>query len=72
MTQTASSTHAATAADRPDPAATESILPELRTTWWETGMRARAKAGLFAVFAELPGLVRAAVRVSWRADRTRT
>jgi ATP-binding cassette subfamily B protein len=40
--------------------------------WWETGMRARASAGLWAVIAELPRLVGAAVRISWRADRTRT
>ncbi|MEU5725027.1 ATP-binding cassette domain-containing protein [Micromonospora sp. NPDC047738] len=40
--------------------------------WWETGVRARAQAGLFAVFAELPRLVWAALRVSWRADRVRT
>lgn len=35
-------------------------------------MRARASAGLWAVIAELPRLVGAAVRISWRADRTRT
>ncbi|MEU5726310.1 ABC transporter ATP-binding protein [Micromonospora sp. NPDC047738] len=40
--------------------------------WWETGLRARAEAGLFAVFAELPRLVWVALRVSWRADRIRT
>ncbi|MFI5844123.1 ABC transporter ATP-binding protein [Catenuloplanes sp. NPDC051500] len=40
--------------------------------WWETGMRRRADAGLFGVFAELPALVRRAVAVSWRADRLRT
>src|SRR4051794_37937551 len=40
--------------------------------WWETGMQARASAGLLAVFAELPGLIRIAVRTSWRADRGRT
>ncbi|MEU4780395.1 ABC transporter ATP-binding protein [Micromonospora sp. NPDC023633] len=40
--------------------------------WWETGVRARAEAGLFAVFAELPRLVWTAVRISWRADRLRT
>jgi ATP-binding cassette subfamily B protein len=49
-----------------------SVLPELREMWWETGMRARAQAGLFAVFAELPRLVWAALTVSWRADRART
>ncbi|MFR9775593.1 ABC transporter ATP-binding protein [Micromonospora sp. MS34] len=51
---------------------TESVLPELREMWWETGLRARAQAGLFAVFAELPRLLRAAFQVSWRADRIRT
>lgn len=40
--------------------------------WWETGVRARAQAGLFAVFSELPRLVGAALAVSWRADRLRT
>ncbi|WP_245730728.1 ATP-binding cassette domain-containing protein [Micromonospora pallida] len=47
-------------------------MPELRAMWWETGVRARAEAGLFAVFAELPRLVAEAVRVSWRTDRFRT
>lgn len=50
----------------------ESVLPELRTMWWETGLRARVDAGLLAVFAELPRLVARAVMISWRADRTRT
>ncbi|GGM33916.1 multidrug ABC transporter permease [Micromonospora sonchi] len=54
------------------PTAAESVLPELRATWWETGVRARAEAGLFAVFAELPRLVWAALGISWRADRLRT
>ncbi|RKN50426.1 ABC transporter ATP-binding protein [Micromonospora endolithica] len=54
-------------ATRPD-----SVLPELREMWWETGMRARAQAGVFAVFSELPRLVWAALVVSWRADRLRT
>jgi ATP-binding cassette subfamily B protein len=40
--------------------------------WWESGMRARADAGLFAVFAELPRLAAKAVVISWRADRVRT
>ncbi|MEQ4305610.1 ABC transporter ATP-binding protein [Plantactinospora sp. B6F1] len=56
----------------PDPAPPDSVLPELREMWWETGVRARAQAGLFAVFAELPRLVWAALVVSWRADRVRT
>lgn len=50
----------------------EPVLPELRAMWWETGVRARAEAGLFAVFAELPRLLAHAVRISWRADRLRT
>ncbi|WP_085066592.1 ABC transporter ATP-binding protein [Catenuloplanes japonicus] len=40
--------------------------------WWETGIRRRADAGLFGVFAELPALVLRAVAISWRADRLRT
>jgi ATP-binding cassette subfamily B protein len=40
--------------------------------WWESGMRARADAGLFAVFAELPRLAAKAIVISWRADRLRT
>ncbi|MER7164947.1 ATP-binding cassette domain-containing protein [Micromonospora sp. NPDC000207] len=55
-----------------EPAAQDSVLPELREMWWETGVRARAQAGLFAVFSELPRLVWAALTVSWRADRIRT
>ncbi|MFI7209279.1 ABC transporter ATP-binding protein [Micromonospora aurantiaca (nom. illeg.)] len=50
----------------------DSVLPELREMWWETGVRARAQAGLFAVFTELPRLVWSAVSVSWRADRVRS
>ncbi|MFE9658242.1 ABC transporter ATP-binding protein [Micromonospora sp. NPDC006431] len=50
----------------------EPVLPELREMWWETGLRARAEAGLFAVFAELPRLVWVALWISWRADRIRT
>ena len=38
----------------------------------ETGARARAEAGMLAVFAELPRLLGAAVRTSWQADRWRT
>ena len=53
-------------------APTDSVLPELRAMWWETGVRARAEAGALAVFAELPRLVAEAVRISWRADRLRT
>src|SRR5690349_22260260 len=50
----------------------ENVLPELRAVWWEAGLRARAEAGLGAVLAELPGLVAAALRIAWRADRVRT
>jgi ATP-binding cassette subfamily B protein len=50
----------------------EAVLPEMRPSWWETGVRARADAGMLGVFAELPGLIRRAVRVAWRADRPRT
>src|SRR4051794_2161811 len=28
----------------------EAVLPELRPSWWETGVRARASAGLKGVF----------------------
>jgi ATP-binding cassette, subfamily B, bacterial len=72
---TATTTNSATTADDPAGAGhgmSESVLPELRTMWWETGIRARAGAGLWAVFAELPRLVRTALRISWRADRART
>jgi ATP-binding cassette subfamily B protein len=48
------------------------VLPEFRPTSWEIGVRARAEAGLFGVFSELPALVGKALRVAWRADRTRT
>ncbi|GAB3837950.1 ABC transporter ATP-binding protein [Dactylosporangium cerinum] len=57
---------------QPGPAEGESALPELRAMWWETGVRARAEAGVLAVFAELPRLLAEALRTSWRADRTRT
>ncbi|MER7276278.1 ABC transporter ATP-binding protein [Dactylosporangium sp. NPDC000244] len=50
----------------------DSVLPELRAMWWESGARARAEAGTWTVFAELPRLLAAAVRLSWRADRART
>jgi ATP-binding cassette subfamily B protein len=50
----------------------ESVLPELRTMWWETGIRARAEAGLFAVVAQLPRLIGTAFRIAWKADRLRT
>ncbi|MEU4242716.1 ABC transporter ATP-binding protein [Actinoplanes sp. NPDC026619] len=50
----------------------QTVLPELRPSWWETGLRARASTGLAGVFTELPGLAGRAVRVAWRADRWRT
>jgi len=57
---------------QPGPSTGEAVLPELRPSWWETGVRARAAAGLVGVFTELPGLVVRALRVAWRADRLRT
>ncbi|WP_328654476.1 ABC transporter ATP-binding protein/permease [Micromonospora sp. NBC_00330] len=71
MTQTTTTQNPSTAG-QPGIARPESVLPELRATWWETGVRARAEAGVFTVFAELPRLVWAALGVSWRADRLRT
>ncbi|MFI7659684.1 ABC transporter ATP-binding protein [Micromonospora parva] len=71
MTQTTTA-QSPSAADQPGTVRPESVLPELRATWWETGVRARAEAGVFTVFAELPRLVRTALGVSWRADRLRT
>ncbi|MFI7376361.1 ABC transporter ATP-binding protein [Actinoplanes sp. NPDC049668] len=50
----------------------ESALPELRAAEWEVGIRRRAETGVLGVFAELPGLVREAAAISWRADRVRT
>lgn len=55
MTQTTTTQNPSTAG-QPGIARPESVLPELRATWWETGVRARAEAGVFTVFAELPGL----------------
>ncbi len=69
MTATAEESAANEAAGRADG---ESVLPELRAMWWETGVRARANAGVWAVLGELPRLMRSALRVSWRADRART
>ncbi|WP_230417266.1 MazG-like family protein [Micromonospora tarapacensis] len=54
------------------PSDPQEALPEFRQSWWETGLRARANASEFGVFAELPGLTRRAVPVAWRADRLRT
>ncbi|MFB9363604.1 ABC transporter ATP-binding protein [Actinoplanes nipponensis] len=48
------------------------VLPELRNAWWEHGVRRRTETGVFGVFAELPGLIRQAIRIAWRADRART
>ncbi|GIE80646.1 multidrug ABC transporter permease [Actinoplanes philippinensis] len=50
----------------------DAVLPELRPSWWETGVRARAESGMLGLFTELPGLIAKAVRVAWRADRMRT
>ncbi|GAB3947091.1 hypothetical protein GCM10027614_41730 [Micromonospora vulcania] len=72
MTETATEPGRRTQQPRPGPVSAESVLPELRAMWWETGVRARAEVGVFAVFAELPRLVLAAVGISWRADRLRT
>ncbi|SBT40921.1 ATP-binding cassette domain-containing protein [Micromonospora auratinigra] len=72
MTDTAAPDHPVTVPAQPAPPGTRSVLPELREMWWETGLRARAEAGLLAVFAELPRLVATAFRTSWRADRLRT
>lgn len=55
-----------------DGSAASAVLPEFRPSWWETGLRARADAGILGVFAELPGLIRKATGVAWRADRART
>ncbi|MEU8333668.1 ABC transporter ATP-binding protein [Micromonospora arborensis] len=71
MAQTTTAQSPSTAG-QPGTARPESVLPELRATWWETGVRARAEAGVFTVFAELPRLVWTALGVSWRADRLRT
>ncbi|MFI7552215.1 ABC transporter ATP-binding protein [Micromonospora sediminimaris] len=68
----ATSTRRRDRAEQAEPSAGESVLPEMRAMWWETGMRARTQAGLLAVFAELPRLIWAALRISWRADRLRT
>ncbi len=69
---TATTTKATTDPDAGEPDAGESVLPELRSMWWESGVRARAAAGLLTVFTQLPRLVAAAIGISWRADRTRT
>jgi ATP-binding cassette, subfamily B, bacterial len=60
--------------DAPDaPTGTaEPLLPELRSAWWESGIRARADAGILKVLAELPRLVGAAFVISWRASPART
>jgi ATP-binding cassette subfamily B protein len=58
--------------EQPGSSATGTVLPEFRPTSWETGVRARAEAGLLGVFSELPGLVVKALRVAWQADRWRT
>jgi ATP-binding cassette, subfamily B, bacterial len=65
--QTAAATTTDGHADEAEP-----VLPELRSVWWESGLRARAAAGVTTVLAELPRLVVSAFRVSWRASRART
>ncbi len=40
--------------------------------WWETGVRARASASVWTVFAQLPRWIGTAMAMSWRADRART
>ncbi|MGW0434820.1 ABC transporter ATP-binding protein [Micromonospora sp. NPDC003197] len=72
MPDTATETTIGTPAAQHAPDRVESVLPELRAMWWETGVRARSEVGLLAVFAELPRLVAQAVATSWRADRVRT
>ncbi|MEU8254388.1 ABC transporter ATP-binding protein [Micromonospora inaquosa] len=72
MSETATAEAHRVRPDKSHPGRTESVLPELREMWWETGVRARAEAGVFAVFAELPRLVWTALGISWRADRLRT
>jgi ATP-binding cassette, subfamily B, bacterial len=54
------------------PGELEPVLPELKPSWWETGMRNRAQAGLRGVFTAIPALVVKALRIAWRADRART
>ncbi|GAA1378518.1 ABC transporter ATP-binding protein [Catellatospora chokoriensis] len=71
MTQTSQAPAAVLQPPRPRTAG-DAALPEMRTMWWETGMRARADAGLLAVFAEIPQLIRTALGIAWRADRART
>ncbi len=72
MTETAIPGDQRTTPSPAPPPSAEPVLPELREMWWETGQRARAEAALLTVFAELPRLVWAALRISWRADRIRT
>jgi ATP-binding cassette subfamily B protein len=40
--------------------------------WWESGMGARAAAGLGTVAIQLPRLIATALAIAWRADRART
>ncbi|WP_352301637.1 ABC transporter ATP-binding protein [Kineosporia sp. NBRC 101731] len=49
-----------------------SVLPELRSAWWEHGVKLRVQTPVAGVFAELPYLAVHAVSVAWRADRLRT
>ncbi|MCD5312845.1 ABC transporter ATP-binding protein [Kineosporia babensis] len=66
---------------KPEPAASgpssdetppQTVLPELRAAWWETGATRRAEAKITGILAELPYLTGHAVAVAWRADRLRT
>lgn len=72
MSATTNEARTATVPAQPGPGTQDAVLPELRPSWWETGVRARASAGLAGVFTELPGLIGRALRVAWRADRLRT
>ena len=72
MTQAVTAKDPSTA-DQPGTMRPESVLPELRAMWWETGVRARADAGVFARLRRAAAAGRGRrVGVSWRADRTRT
>lgn len=69
---TATATKPTDSTDDAESASTHSALPELRPMWWESGMGARATAGLGAVAMQLPRLVATALKIAWRADRVRT
>ncbi|GAB1639654.1 ABC transporter ATP-binding protein [Krasilnikovia sp. MM14-A1259] len=71
MTATTGQAHTTEVPRQADPA-DPLVLPELRSAWWEHGVRRRAETGVLGVFAELPFLIRHAVAIGWRADRART